>query len=323
MAVAVLMSAIVPTTGHRDLIHFAQRFAALVNQHVVVYIGWRKGEPTEYYQRANALQRDMPVGWEAPNFIPVNESGWTPQDAVNHYNTLIRPTDYVVSSEEYAKELNGISIPYDIDRLNDPVHGTDVRKHLLADFQSVTPSFRKYVGLRVTLFGQESVGKSTTTLALSRFPHITGRAEFARPYLEHQPTSGYDLVDMDRIWMGQKALQEMPLNSPILVQDTDLYSTVGYYDIMGEPVPYGITLDAEHTKSDLYIILDPAGAPFTADPLRYGGDHRESSLEFWTERAERWGLNYVVKTATEALDQKYLYDAWEAKTKAIREYVRP
>lgn len=113
------------------------------------------------------------------------------------------------------------------------------------------------------------------------------------------------------------------MKTPFLIQDTDLYTTLGYYRIMGEKEPSYAAKDALKTKSDLYVILDPAGAPFTPDRLRYGIDHRESQLDFWVDLAEEFNLNYVVKTATEASYMPYLFNAWKEKTQAIRDYRRP
>lgn len=325
MATVVLMSAIVPTQGHLDLLNFALKFNKAISgpfqkNPLRVLVGFRDGEPTPVEDRISALKRDMDPN-SVVHFGKVNESGV--EDLIGLYNQLINDHDYLVSSEEYAKELNGISIPYDIDRWNDPTQGTNVRNHLFSEFSRVIPSFRQHVSLRATLFGPESVGKTTTTASLARNPFFSGRAEFARPYLEHKEDQGYDLTDMLRIWKAQYALQSMPLKTPILIQDTDLYCTLGYYRIMGEQEPTWAPEEAERYKSDLYVILDPAGAPFTPDPLRYGGDHRESQLDFWVSLAEEFDLNYVVMTATEACDETFYLKKWEEKTRNIRDYVRP
>ncbi len=78
-----------------------------------------------------------------------------------------------------------------------------------------------------------------------------------------------------------------------------MFSTIGYWLLwgadFGEPaVPPALWADATRTASDLYLILGQDGVPFEADPLRYGGDHRESSDAFWTGLCERAGLRWIL-----------------------------
>ena len=46
-------------------------------------------------------------------------------------------------------------------------------------------------------------------------------------------------------------------------------------------------------KSDLYIVTR-SNIPFEADPLRYGGDKREGSDEYWIDICNQYKLNYIV-----------------------------
>jgi nicotinamide riboside kinase len=101
---------------------------------------------------------------------------------------------------------------------------------------------------------------------------------------------------MTNIWKGQLALQKQGQNLegwPFIIQDTDLFSTVGYWDLWNMGTPGGLVNDAVANKSDLYII-PRSNIPFEADPLRYGGDKREASDEYWISICQNFGLNYVV-----------------------------
>jgi hypothetical protein len=79
MAVIVLMSAIVPTQGHLDLLKFAHKFAhdtgeRLSANPVHVLIGTRKGEPTTFEQRKDALSIDIgPIFYT--RFREIDETG--------------------------------------------------------------------------------------------------------------------------------------------------------------------------------------------------------------------------------------------------------
>ena len=62
--------------------------------------------------------------------------------------------------------------------------------------------------------------------------------------------------------------------------------------------PKGLVTDATILKSDLYLITQ-SNIPFEQDPLRYGGDRRESKDEYWIGLCEGYDLNYrVVKPIT-------------------------
>lgn len=158
--------------------------------------------------------------------------------------------------------------------------------------QSCRP--RRSPQLKVTIFGAESVGKTTLSLALSKQLNCLYVEEFAREYLE-QNGGEVTTEAMFDIWIGQRQLQiNTRFYSGILVvQDTDLFSTVGYWDFWNGLTPYQLADDAIKLKSDLYIIC-PSNIPFVADPLRFGGDVRESTDQYWIDLCEDYGLNYAV-----------------------------
>src|SRR5690606_20300337 len=87
---------------------------------------------------------------------------------------------------------------------------------------------------------------------------------------------------------------------PYASQDTDLYSTVGYWAMHSDQygaVPEALFEDAAERKSNLYIFL-PSVIPFEADPLRYGGDHREGDDNFWLDICHEFELEYVTLEET-------------------------
>ena len=160
----------------------------------------------------------------------------------------------------------------------------------------------------ITVFGAESTGKTTLSTQIAQALDGAWAEEFARPYLER---TGEDVTDasMRAIWKGQKALQNAvrKTNCAYVVQDTDLFSTVGYWQLPHvEPVigpcPSSLIRDANHLRSDLYIITK-SNIPFEPDILRYGGDKRESPDEYWIHLCKRRGLTYVVLDSSDKQDR--------------------
>lgn len=157
---------------------------------------------------------------------------------------------------------------------------------------------------RVTIIGAESTGKTTLSRQLADALGGDWVCEFARPYLE--VTDGnVTLASMDAIWHGQLALQHSAHTSsrPYVVCDTDLFATVGYWqlphvtDVLG-PCPDTLVRDALHDVADLYLVTQ-SNIPFEQDPLRYGGTIRESLDTYWTALCERFHLPYVVIASSE------------------------
>lgn len=162
--------------------------------------------------------------------------------------------------------------------------------------------------LRVTIIGAESTGK--TTLSRQLADRLSGDwiCEFARPYLE--TTDGKVTTEsMRAIWHGQRALQHAAIDSPrnYVIQDTDLYATVGYWQLPHvEPAigdcPKQLVADAARLKSDLYIITK-SNIAFAPDRLRYGGDRRESPDEYWVDLCRKHRLTFVTLEASDMVDR--------------------
>jgi len=213
--------------------------------------------------------------------------------------------DVIVASELYGKklaELTGTKFyPYDIERQINPSKATKVRNYPFQYFKNILPEFQEYIKTRVTFFGAESTGKTTTSHVVADRLGAPWLFEYARPYLENT-INEITPDSMGDIYRGQLALQKqgskLSTTSPYIIQDTDLFSTVGYWSLphwqktLGE-CPETLIEDALANKSDLYIITK-SNIPFEEDPLRYGGNVREGSDEYWLGICEKYDLNYVV-----------------------------
>jgi nicotinamide riboside kinase len=156
----------------------------------------------------------------------------------------------------------------------------------------------------ITIFGAESTGKTTLSRQLAKKLYGAWSYEFARPYLE---TTGEDVTaaSMRAIWQGQTGLQRQMRRAKTryVVQDTDLFSTAGYWQFPHiEPTigtcPRVLIRDATKLASDLYLIVQ-SNIPFEPDPIRFDGDVRESKDEYWIELCRHYHLPYVVIDASD------------------------
>lgn len=304
----VLMTAMPPTKGHLHLIQFATHVADTAE----VILCTQPDEPYAF-ERLEAL-RKATAGMRVNIHHIHQELPQEPEVAVGFWDMWLgflrmfglQEGDYIVASEMYGQKLAEISgatfIPYDLDRSIYYSKATKIRENPLepVQFSMVLPEFQPVIRQRITIFGAESTGKTTLSRELAYDLNGHWLPEWARPYLENCGNV-VDRDSMTKIWMGQKALQKQGLDmvdKPYIIQDTDLFSTVGYWDLFASEwgdsmAPSKLVQDALDDKSDLYIITR-SNIPFEKDPLRYGGDKRQSTDEEWIDICKTFGLNYVV-----------------------------
>lgn len=313
----VLLTALPPTQGHLHLIRFA---ASVRDGHerpaVKVLVCTQPDEPfcaervqaveaaidADLRDRVHVLHHSSPIQ-QVPDGGDDHEF-WRMWTRVLQ-GCGLRAGDFLVASELYGVELSKYSdtrfIPYDLDRTVYRCDATSVRADPLGQFRQMLGTFSRLLTRRVTFFGAESTGKTTLSAAVADSLESYLLPEWARPYLE---AVGPEVTDaaMHDIWCGQRALQESVERlapRPFVLQDTDLFSTLGYWEMYDpDHVPPTLVDDAMTTRSDLYIVC-PCNIPFAPDPLRYGIDRRESSDEYWIDLLERHELPYVVLTSAD------------------------
>ena len=337
MTALVLMKAIPVTKGHIAMV----RFAAALGP-VEVLMDWAPGEPDVYLRRVAIVEelRDYAnISVTTIKVVPQSEDD--DPDFWNMWSNILkeyRHCDYVVGSEPYceriAQMIGAEYIPFDPYRQFIGTRATNVRDDPLEAYGQMCRTFQEEYRTSVTVFGAESTGKTTLSHNLSVKLGAPWLFEWARPYLEVRGPE-INIHSMNNIWRGQKALQISAMwadnETPYIIQDTDLYSTVGYWEqphwteSLGE-CPDQLRVDALAQESDLYIIT-LSNIPFEEDVIRYGGDHRESPDEYWIGVAERYGLNYVVLDESEPNSRlnaalAAVRAAAENKTARLR-YTRP
>lgn len=324
-----------PTTGHLQLLQFANRLApdgvvAIINTQphepfpkertialraAIKRVGLGRRVKLIHYNKTVEQDPSTPGFWEM----------W--QRMMTEFG--ITTDDIIVASERYGKKLAEITgtqfYPYDIGRDINGAKATSIRVDPLAHFGDMIPEFQPYLRTRVTVFGAESTGKTTLSHELAEALDATWLFEYARPYLE-ETVNEITPQSMTAIWQGQRALQEHAGEmspSPYIIQDTDLFSTVGYWQFPHwQPTigscPERLVDDALRLRSDLYIVTQ-SNIPFEVDPLRYGGDKREGSDDYWITICEQYNLPYAVletNDRTERLETAIKLVKEVAKTKA-------
>ena len=310
------MTALVPTKGHQFLIDFASRFTDGV---VHVIISTRSKEPTTFFERRDGFtvltSGDVRFHHHSDDKAPQTPTSLEDYAFWEYWNKVItnftggKSVDYVFASEPYGQKvadmIGATFIPVDIAREVVPVKGSSIRDDIYRHNQSLTDRFRSYITSTIVMFGPESCGKTTMGKLIAGATNGIFAPEWARPFLE---TVGPNTTAerMQQIVRGQFALEEFikTSNEMIKILDTDLLTTLGFYRLYNMDVPPELyhMIERAMTSNRLYIVMND-DIPFEADILRYGGDKRESTKQFWIDLLEEFHRTYYVVNSTIKVDQ--------------------
>ncbi|MDR0285903.1 MAG: ATP-binding protein [Propionibacteriaceae bacterium] len=311
----VALTGVVPTRGEADLVEFA---AALPGTQVWVVVGARAGEPILIADKLAALREQ----WTGTSHVRFRAAAITNGPAPDGGDwawwatTINRGCpeagerwDYVVAPQAAGQPLAAALGARLITMTGGPhpVTDRDVRADPWRHWADILPAIRRSRLTTITLFGQESVGKTTLAARVAGELGAGWLPEWARLFLDQVGTTINPQV-MAAIAAGQTAWQVTARHRaahPVLLQDTDLYSSLGYFQLLDVPLPPHLADDAARLASDLYIVL-PDDIPFVPDAQRYGGDVRETPLAYWTRLLDAAGQPYVVAPAGDA-DTKAAY----------------
>ena len=137
--------------------------------------------------------------------------------------------------------------------------------------------------IRVVVTGSECTGKTTLARALAKRYGVTWVPEFARLFVRQKgaPPVG---DDVEAIARGQLELElgaeEEAKASPLLIQDTDLLSTVIYSHHYYGKCPGWIDETLRQRLADLYFLAD-IDVPWIADGQRDRGCRRDEMQELF------------------------------------------
>jgi len=168
---------------------------------------------------------------------------------------------------------------------------------------------------RVVLTGSESVGKTTLAAQLASHYGALCVPEYVREYAAALDRP-LDFRDHGPIAFGQTAREDeiIARASGLLIQDTDLLSTVVYCHHYFGRCPAFIEDAAVARRPELYLLLD-IDVPWVADDVRDRGDRRDEVQQLFESTVHRLGASFTriagdwparFTRATEAIDQLLL-----------------
>ena len=278
-----------PSTMGKELYNVYYRLQRQMKQlELVLFLGKLNGAVGNY----NAHMVGYPeIKWDllAKKFIET-KLGLT----FNPFTTQIEPHDYVAEFFDNLRRINTILIDFDRD-IWGYVSLNYFKQRIVAGEVGSSTMPHKVNPIDF----ENSEGNLGLANALATALDGIAIPEYARPYLE-MVGSDITVAKMKSIHRGQKVLQkqatDLALDKPFIFQDTDLFSTLGYWHLWNDgPEDLSLMSDARSSKSDLYIVC-PSNIPFEQDPLRYGGKVRESTDDYWINLCKNFDLNYKVLT---------------------------
>jgi NadR type nicotinamide-nucleotide adenylyltransferase len=166
--------------------------------------------------------------------------------------------------------------------------------------------------IRVVLTGSESTGKTTLAKRLSEHYRAEFVPEFVRDYAANKGAP-LGFADHGPIAKGQMALEDAAIarKPRLIIQDTDLLSTVVYCDHYFGKCPPWIAEKAAERRPDLYLLCE-IDLPWIADGVRDRGHRREEMQQLFRDAVIAAGSPYAVisgtadkrfELASEAIDQ--------------------
>jgi NadR type nicotinamide-nucleotide adenylyltransferase len=152
--------------------------------------------------------------------------------------------------------------------------------------------------IRVVLTGSESTGKSTLAAELARHFDAALVPEFVRAFAEKKGAE-ISFDDHGPIARGQMALEDEHIarGRPLVIQDTDLLSTVVYCDHYFGQCPAWIVEAANARRPSLYLLCG-IDVPWVPDGVRDRGDRREQMQELFRRAVVASGAPFVEISGT-------------------------
>ncbi|MGE5732800.1 MAG: AAA family ATPase [Gemmatimonas sp.] len=152
--------------------------------------------------------------------------------------------------------------------------------------------------IRVVLTGSESTGKTTLAEQLARHYGAELVPEFVRAYAERKGGE-IEFSDHGPIARGQMALEDEHIARAgrLVVQDTDLLSTVVYCNHYFGRCPPWIDEAAAARRPDLYLLCE-IDLDWIADGVRDRGHLRDEMQQLFREAVHASGVAAVAITGT-------------------------
>jgi len=148
--------------------------------------------------------------------------------------------------------------------------------------------------IHVVVTGSECTGKTTLAMELAEHYGTVWVPEFVRQFVEAKG-SAPEYADVEAIARGQIALEDRMTAkaAEVLIQDTDLLSTVVYSQHYYGDCPGWIEEELEKRAGDLYLLAD-IDVPWSPEgDQRDRGDRREEMHELFRSALGHRGFRFV------------------------------
>lgn len=316
--IVLMMNAVPFTVGHEFIISYLSNLQFYSEHKKHLFVAFSENEPISLKSKRNAAQKIVndcadPISlrmWypleNLPRAEPLNENDseyWKALFGMMISRIGINTSkDNIIflSSELYSEEMVkwwrilispfAKSIVADQNRVFSSARATNIRKDPFTFWDDISRFEQPLHRKKLIMFGAESVGKTTLARKISSEMNWDMTDEWARPYLESKEDKTIDETVMANIVQNQIALEKtsnMTAKTPIIVRDTDIVSTYGYYLIAFMMKASGFAKEAAiiaaTDPNNYYVVLKQDNVPFIRDPLRFGGDKRESEDQFWID----------------------------------------
>ena len=218
--------------GHQLVIDAARAAC----EHVTV-MTWANPEPSDMPAATRAgwltaLYPDVEVIAFEPDEVPPDDAPDSVQRAFTR-DHLPAPVDAVFTSERYGPGLADVlgctHVAVDPERARVPTSGTAIRADVHAHRHQLDPRVYAHFVTKVVVYGAESTGKSTLTLALAEAFETASVEEYGRTLWEARG-GDLPLADYVEIAEGHLALEEAALlrANRYLFVDTNAITTQQY-----------------------------------------------------------------------------------------------
>ncbi len=287
-----------PHQGHLYLCDFARHFV----DRLYIVVGTLAAEPIPGLLRHQWMQQLVP---QAEVLHLQDENPQYPEEHPDFWdiwrnsltNVLPEPADYIIASENYgvrlAQELDAQFVPANISRQIVPVSGTAIREAPFSHWQHIPDLVRPYFAKKVSIFGPESVGKSTLAKNLAEHFGTQWVPEYARELIESQE-GRCEAQDMPLIALGQRAAEKALLSraNKLLFCDTDPLATILWSEELFQQCHPIVKEVAEGSDYDLTLLLD-VDVPWVEDIVRYRPENRRDFYDRCETLLKGAGRNYV------------------------------
>ncbi|HEY5088180.1 MAG TPA: ATP-binding protein [Gemmatimonadaceae bacterium] len=164
--------------------------------------------------------------------------------------------------------------------------------------------------IRVVLTGSESTGKTAIACQLAEHYGAELAPEFVREFAVRK-AAPIDFADTEQIARGQMALEDEHTTraTRLLIQDTDLLSTVVYGGHYYGQCAEWIKQAARYRRPNLYLLLE-IDVPWVPDEVRDRETRREEMQQLFRAAVAASGSPYAV-----------IQGGWEQRLQRAREAI--